>query len=187
MFNHRHFREYIIRPALNDLILYSEAAEELLIATVAQETLGGCYVHQVRGPALGIFQMEPRSYDSLWSNFLSQDLMLTARVLNSNQYLQRPPAEHMVWNLKLATMMARIYYRQIPEALPAKDDIEGIWRQYKQYYNTPMGKATRDDFMRNYDMFMGADWDMSDLPLSRITVTSADRDPVKKKSSVTKG
>lgn len=180
MFNHRHFREYIIRPALNDLIMFSENAEELLIATLAQETLGGCYVHQVKGPALGIYQMEPATYDSLWANYISRDLMLSARILNCNQYLQRPPSEHLVWNMKLATMMTRVYYRQIPEALPDKNDIEGLWMYYRQYYNTIKGKATREDFMRNYDMFMGADWDVSDLPKSRIIVSS------EKKVAVTK-
>lgn len=179
MFNHRHIREALIRPALNDLIMYSEAAEELIIATLAQETLGGCYVKQIRGPALGIYQMEPATYDSLWAHYISQDLTLAARILNSCQYLQRPPCEHLIWNLKLATMMTRIHYRQIREALPKKDDVEGLWRYYKQYYNSNLGSATREQFMRNYDQMMGADWDMSDLPLSRIIVTS--KEPVKAK------
>ncbi len=137
--------------------MYSESAEEIIIATLAQETLGGCFVRQVKGPALGIYQMEPVTYDSLWAHYISQDENLARRILNGCQYLQRPPAEHLVHNLKLATMMTRIYYRQVRDPLPAKDDIEGIWNYYKIFYNTTLGSATKDQFMKNYVKFVGID------------------------------
>ncbi len=137
--------------------MYSEDAEELIVATLSQESLGGCYVRQVKGPALGVYQMEPATYDSLWAHYISQDDQLARRILNSCQYLQRPTSEHLVWNLKLATMMTRIFYRQIHEALPAKGDIEGIWNYYKRFYNTVKGAATRDQFMANYAKFTGID------------------------------
>ncbi len=137
--------------------MYSEDAEELIIATLGQETLGGRYVRQIKGPALGIYQMEPMTYDSLWAHYISQDEALARRILNGCQYLQRPPSEHLVHNLKLATMMTRIFYRQIRDPLPKKEDIDGIWDYYKSWYNTKLGRATKDEFIKNYVKFVGID------------------------------
>jgi hypothetical protein len=60
----------------------------------------------------------------------------------------------MIFNLKYATAMARIHYLRISEPLPQFNDIEGMWNYYKQYYNTPKGAATRDQFMGNYAKYV---------------------------------
>jgi hypothetical protein len=59
MFNITQFRELLIRPVLDSLQMYSKDAEELLVFTCAAESNGGTYLHQVKGPALGIYQCEP--------------------------------------------------------------------------------------------------------------------------------
>ena len=155
MFQCQQFRTTILQPALNLIGLYSPDAEELLVATMAQETLGGTYLTQVNGPALGIYQMEKENYDKLWQVNISQDPALARLILNGCQYIQRPPAEHMVWNLYLATMMARVYYHKINKPLPKANSLQDIWLYYKEWWNSSKGAATQDEFYANYHRFIG--------------------------------
>ena len=49
----KHLAEYVIRPSLKPLGLYSLEAEQLLLGTAAVESQLGFYLHQIKGPALG--------------------------------------------------------------------------------------------------------------------------------------
>ena len=62
MIDNKQLRELIIGPSLDALQMYSKEAEEILVFTCASESLGGTYLKQVKGPALGIYQMEPATY-----------------------------------------------------------------------------------------------------------------------------
>lgn len=128
--------------------LQSPAAEELLMATCAQESLMGHYRRQVDGPALGIFQMEPATYQDIWTNFLAYHQGLL-------RWAVAPPAEQMVLDDELALCMARVQYRRVPEALPEANDLRGLWMYYKAYYNTPLGDATIDQFYSRYKQLVG--------------------------------
>jgi hypothetical protein len=46
--------------------------------------------------------------------------------------------------------MARIHYYRVAEALPHKDDLEGMAHYWKNYYNTPQGAGTTGEFMNKY-------------------------------------
>ena len=70
--NTKHLRLYIIRPTLQKINLWSEAAENLLLGTAAQESLLGTYLKQNgNGPALGIYQMEPNTHKDIWIHYLN--------------------------------------------------------------------------------------------------------------------
>ena len=155
MFDNTQFRLTLLRPSLVAINLYSEDAEELLIATMAQETLGGSFLAQVSGPALGIYQMEPQTYGDHWAHFIGNDIPLMKNILNACQYMQIPPAQHLVWNLRLATIMTRVHYLRVRSPLPNKDDLDAIWTYYKNYYNSSKGAATQDAFVKNYNRFVG--------------------------------
>lgn len=155
MLNNLQFRNCIVRPALEEIKHYSPDAEELLVATMAHESKGGIFVAQQGGPALGIYQMEPFTYDSLWNSYIIQFPELLARILGACRYTARPTADHLMWNMRLSTIMTRVFYLQVKEALPNKNDIEGIWHIYKTYYNTSKGSATKEDFIANYNRFIG--------------------------------
>ena len=153
----KHFRECIVRPALDQLKLYSVAAEELLVITCGQESVGGTYFMQndawgfPRGPAMGIYQMEPATYLDLWNNFLAYHPMWLDRLHPG----ETPHANvgRLVYDLKYATMIARLNYYRVKEALP--QDLEGQFRYYKKYWNTDLGAATLPEIRRNYEAFTG--------------------------------
>lgn len=154
MLDHNQLRELIIKPTLISLQLYSESAVELLVFTCAAESKGGTYIKQLKGPALGIFQIEPATYNDLWQNYIKHRPDLTLIMsLNFNANFM-PDEERMIYDLRYSCAMARIFYRRVPEVLPAADDIDGMWAYYKRYYNTHLGKATKQHAVAAYHRFI---------------------------------
>lgn len=153
MFNIVQFRELIVKSSLNDLLLYSQDAEELLVFTCAVESLGGTFIHQVGGPALGIYQMEPNTHNDIWQNHISPNGSLTMRLM-SNFNISKPSEEVLIYDLRYATAMTRIFYERIKEPLPSASDENAIWEYYKKYYNTQKGAAQKDQSIKKYHCFV---------------------------------
>ena len=53
-------------------------------------------------------------------------------------------------NLPFQIIMARLYYYRFSEALPAYDDIEGLAKYWKKYWNTELGAGTVGEAIVNY-------------------------------------
>jgi hypothetical protein len=152
------FRRLIVE-VLNDFAshcgrrsIYSEDAVELLMMTAAQETLLGKYIRQVRGPALGVFQMEPGAYHDLFNKYIvTKPWLHNAFELYSSDGASW---EHnMIGNIPYQIVLARIYYLRYPEALPSSMDQEAMARYYKRYWNTHLGKATIEGAIRRYNQY----------------------------------
>ena len=144
---------HLIQSVLTDLELYSENAEELLLATCAQESLFGTYRTQGNGgPARGIFQMEGEDHDDIWNNYLKYHPQLAMKI--KTYAVGFPSNDLCVHNDTYAICMARVHYLRAPEALPDCHDLNAIWTLYKLRYNTPGGAATKDQFYHNYKHFV---------------------------------
>ena len=154
MLNINQFRELIVKSSLNDLLLYSKEAEELLVFTCATESIGGTYLHQVNGPALGIYQMEPATYNDIWQNYIYPNGSLTLRLFSNFNISSVPSEERLIYDLRFATAMARIHYRRINSPLPLSNNVDSIWDYYKKYYNTSQGKALKEDSINRYHDFV---------------------------------
>ena len=155
MFDNNQFRQYIIRPSLQPIGLWNANAEELLVMTCAQESLGGKYLHQIKGPALGIFEMQPNTINDIWKNYLSTRISMLKGIYDQLKIIERPDDEVMVYNLRYATIMARVFYERIKENLPDAKDVEAMAKYYKHYYNTDLGAATIPEIISNYHKFIG--------------------------------
>jgi len=150
----KHFRECIVRPALDQLKLHMMNREELLVITCAQETLGGTYLKQSdslgypKGPALGIYQEEPDTYRDCWNSFLRYHDTLIGRI----DYSPVDDMQRLVYDMRYATMMACLQYYRFSESIP--DDLEGMFRYYKKYWNTDKGGASITAVRKNYISFI---------------------------------
>src|ERR1044072_2350281 len=114
-----HFRQYIVDPVCKQLDLYSPAASNLLVGTALQESRLH-YLVQMNGPALGVFQMEPETFDDIFNNFLNFNVELRKKVIG---YAFSPLlSKEIIGNLYLATAMARVHYYRVKEALPDAND-----------------------------------------------------------------
>jgi hypothetical protein len=153
MLDSTQLRQLIIQPALKDLQLYSPEAEELLVFTCANESNGGSYLAQIKGPALGIYQMEPATHNDIWVNYILNNNPLSLMLINNFGCIHRPDEYRLIYDLRYATAMARIHYRRVSEALPSSFDVNAIWDYYKKYYNTGDGAAQKDQAIHAYTTF----------------------------------
>lgn len=156
MFKVEQLRELIIKPVLRDLVLYSDDAVELLLFTCAVESLGGTFLKQVNGPALGIYQMEPETHNDIWQNFISNHSSRTLIMVSNFDCIRTPSEERMVWDLRYATAMCRLHYARVKDTLPAAKDIDAVWEYYKKYYNTVHGAASKIKALIAYRAFFRA-------------------------------
>lgn len=135
-----HLTKHVVVPALTDYGLHSTSAVELLLGTAAVESWLGTYLAQVGGPALGIYQMEPTTHDDIWGNFLAYRNGL--RLALELEFGKAPTADRLVYDLRYATLMARIHYLRVRMPLPGAGDTDGQAAYWKQHYNTPEGAGS---------------------------------------------
>jgi len=143
-------RLHVIRPTLKKLNHWTKAAENLLLATCAHESLMGCFLKQRQGTALGIYQIEPATHTDVWQNYLNYRPYLAENIKRLATAYDRQPNDHeLITNLAYATAIARMIYYRISEPLPTGSDIEGQAIYWKKYYNTKMGKGCIEDFIQH--------------------------------------
>lgn len=150
-FNKYQFESLIFR-VLKLADLHSESAVKLILGTAAQESKFGTYIRQIKGPALGFLGMEPQTEIDIWENFLVFRPELAKKVIVISDTCG--PSPGLEWNLAYQILMARIHYLRVPEALPHHEDIEGMGKYWKNYYNTHEGKGTVLEFIENYHRFV---------------------------------
>ena len=138
----------IIERTLKEIDLYSDDAVNLLLGTAAQESGFGEYIRQLNnGPALGIFQMEPKTHKDHVEKYLKYKSDLKIKILKACGVVEFNHA-FLEFNLKYAICMSRIHYLRKPEALPSS--IDGMANYWKKHYNTRLGKGTTQEFIRNF-------------------------------------
>lgn len=147
----KQLRDLII-SVLKELDLYSDNAVNLLMGTAAQESNLGKYRKQIGGgPALGIFQMEPDTFDDIRKNFLRYRPEIATKIERIGK-ISRFHAADLENNDRLAICMARVHYLRVSEKIP--DNLVGWAKYWKKYYNTNLGKGTEDEFIRNFKKYV---------------------------------
>lgn len=158
MLNIPQFRSLVIKPALITIGRYSEDAEELLLGTALVES-NLSWLAQNRGPALGVFQMEPRTHKDIWRNYLAHRHTLRELVhcLTTMDSLNGtlPFHEELAFNLRYSAALARIHYLRIPEPLPSRLSVWDMASYWKRHYNTELGAGRPEDFVNRYNIYAG--------------------------------
>lgn len=107
----------------------------------------GYYLKQVKGPALGIYQMEPAT--AWWLVKKYSDFVYT--YFNEVYTLE----EALIGDLYFQTVLCRFKYYSISEPLPSDpNDLVALARYWKKYYNTHLGKGTEEEFIKNYNRYV---------------------------------
>jgi hypothetical protein len=137
--------ENLIRGTLKwfDHKLLSDSAVNLLMGTCAQESRFGTYLRQKEGPALGIMQIEPTTFNWLRDKYKTK-----------YPWLADCTADELEGDLCLSIIMARLRYAVVPAALPDANDINELAKYWKKYYNTAMGAGTVEEFTANYKTYI---------------------------------
>lgn len=151
-FDKNQLRE-MISKVLDYLGLNTPSAVEILMMTAAQESGLGRYLKQLKGPARGIFQIEPNTEKFVWDLFLKKKPELISKIQALKNTVEIPGLSDMETDLDYQIAMARLVYYRIPAALPASSNIKALAEYYKKYYNTYLGKATVEEVISNYKKY----------------------------------
>lgn len=147
--NAKQLSELIIHPVLQQLNTFSIPAAKLLLGTAAVESNLGQYLHQTSGPALGIYQCEPKHLVDVCKrlnvNFL--DSMMRFSLTKAIFEFEK----EIIGNLYLATAVCRGWYLLVEEPIPnTAPELAAYW---KKYYNSRLGKGTTEKFLEKYSFF----------------------------------
>lgn len=142
-------REMIIE-VLTQANLLSVPAVDLLMGTAAVESQRGYYWRQIKGPALGIFQMEPRTERDIWENYLKYKHHL--RTMMAGFGYEGPDETRLKYDLRYQILMARIHYLRIKAPIPAT--LAGQADYWKAHYNTHLGAGTPEKYLKAYEEYV---------------------------------
>ena len=144
-------RVNIIQPVLKYMDMGGLNAEELLLATAVHESGGLQYVRQLGGgPALSLFQIEPRTHDDIWKNYVGYRPQLGAMLNRLRFDAFKGQQLELMGNIPYSVAIARLVYKRARGALPDKDNVKEMAKYWKLNYNTMKGKGTVDEFINNY-------------------------------------
>lgn len=148
-----HIRTSAIIPALTRLGLYSFNAERLLMGTAAVES-GFFYIQQLGGgPALGLFQMEPATFDWLLNELLRNDRLRRLRgLVVSMSGVANPGARELIFNNLFAAAMARIRYLAVNEPIPATVDQQATY-WWNHYNGRSLHGLKPQDYIARWDKY----------------------------------
>lgn len=155
--NAKHLRD-LIKSTLRVFSAYSTEAVDLLMLTAAQESFCGETLRQLGGgPALGIFQMEPETYNDIMSRFIPNRPDLGTRLNSFRTSLS--PWMDLEGNLLFQIVIARVNYMRIHEAIPKwsgneEEYIRALAAYWKKYWNTKIGKGTQEEAIANYKRYV---------------------------------
>ncbi len=145
---HVSLRKDTIRPALDELGLYSFQAEELLILTAAAETLLGELgrIQIGGGPALSIYQIEPATAEDCWKVCIRKSKKWKGKLG------QDPDLDRLVEDDIYATKVARmIYYYKTSKAIPVHGWPLELAKYWKKYWNSELGAGTVEGAISKYE------------------------------------
>jgi len=155
-------KELVIRPTLDSMVpiwgpqVNTEAAVNLLLGTVYQESVVGGVTHlkQIKGPALGIYQMEPDTEADIFENYLNYKpakLAFIRSLLPGDGYNVFPEQSALVSSLRYATAMARIkYWRRTFDWPTNPNNVLALAKIWDTHYNANPDKGFPHEFVEAY-------------------------------------
>ena len=136
----------IINYVLKDLNMYSEDAESLVYRTGMAES-GYRHLEQVKGPAIGFFQVEPDTINDTIDNYLKFRPKKLAHMVKRGLDVDAPETS-VLCSIYLQVAFCRYKYWRSPEPIPKGMVLQA--KYWKKIYNGP-GKGTIEHFVENND------------------------------------
>lgn len=142
----------LVEDTLKQLGKYSPDAVNLILGTIAHESAYGKHRRQLgNGPALGICQIEPNTFNDCVVNYLNfrPELKNKIREICEIEYFNPKDLE---FNDKLSICIARVKYGRDSEPIP--NTIEGYANYWKRVYNSEYGAGKPEEFIENYHRYV---------------------------------
>ena len=123
----------------------TEPTIKLLCMTAAHESGQFRYCRQVKGPAQGLFQMEPATYKDVMDYIRKRTERFEILAEKTGA-----PSHLMIFDPMFGCAMARVHYLRVPQAIPGTNNLMGLADYCKKYWNTFRGKATPGDYYKAF-------------------------------------
>lgn len=132
--------KHLCTEALLDWGLHSDACVELLAMICAHESLGGKHRKQIGGPALGLFQIEPVTHNSVWNH--SDSIRARAKRYSITEDVSKLESDdrYSIWVARHYLAMDKNPLPKTPEAMAA---------YCKSYWNRT-GKAAPEKYLNDW-------------------------------------
>lgn len=141
--NKKQLTDLVIIPMLKEIPHgFSDSAVMAIQMIIAHESVGGKYLAQTNGPALGVIQMEPATHDDVWNfgdSIRANGLLFG--FLNS-------AADRLIYDLRYNVFMARQKLFMAKGALP--DNAYDMAVYLKKHWNGD-GKATPEKYLNDFE------------------------------------
>lgn len=146
-------RTYVIKPCLEALGDYSPLAEQLMVATAAQESQLGLHAYCEQTKGLGLYRLSREKHRELWDKYLVNfpDLASRQRGLASQQQFLRNPEHELITNLSYSTGIAWMIYRRagIDTSKPA--ELAALAQLWASHFDNGTNSARNpDEFIQSY-------------------------------------
>lgn len=115
--------------------------KNLLLLTAQVESDMGHLSKQKKGPAKGIFQMEPNTEKCIWENYLKNDKGLATKIENLRTDKTPKGISQLESSVTYAISMAYVHYKRANVKIKNPADVVELAEIHKKYYNTYKGKT----------------------------------------------
>lgn len=128
---------------------YSENARLAILMIMAHESGLGHYIRQLKGPALGLIQMEQETHHSLWK--YGETCKENAQALG----YEDESFERLEYDIRYNILMARQRLFMKPEPIP--ENGMDISTYLKKHWNSTHGKAGDHSYYRDLNRWISCD------------------------------
>jgi hypothetical protein len=130
--------------------MWSSAAEELVLGTIAKESHLLRWDKQIGGPAVGACQMEPETEHDIWHRWLLPRRPDLVALVKSICGATGPNPDRLRYDLIYNIIMCRLRYYRVPEPLPESHNVQALADYWKHHFNTCKGKGKPEEFVELY-------------------------------------
>lgn len=145
-------RESVVQPVLAHMGINSKVMEDLLVGTIATESASGRYTRQFGGgPALGIAQMEKRTYDDLEARGLIHPAVY--EMGDSFEQMERDYFYSVGMSVSYYLWKAENYELPVAKYTNQKEYMEYLYQlaaYWKRTYNTHLGAGSKTGFVSSW-------------------------------------
>lgn len=149
--------DLVITPTNKALGLWSPAADRIVLCTFQTETQFDAVRQDLGqhkyGAGYGLGQMEDATYQSHIAHMTERNPTLKKLILEVCLLDEFPSVEALTWHDRLAVCMTRYHYKRVTEPLPDVNDLVGMAKYWKKYYNTFKGAGTHEKFIKDCKVF----------------------------------
>lgn len=149
MINPNQFAQLVLEPALKATGTYSLDAMYLMLCTAIVESKLTHLKQLPDGPAMGLYQIEWRTYLDCIRYLVTDEPALKVKILLHTERINFPTTpEAFLADLNLNALIARTKYWMEDEPLPSYKDPQGQAAYYEKYYNANPHNDKTDEFIK---------------------------------------